>query len=135
MTAMIFSSLQKSFSCIKSSRIGCTGSTYLRLYCDQRLPATTLYCTTAFAPRPPASYLQSVTIKEKSIKNPKEYIELKLSIVDTHPGKAGHGLPTIVGVHGIPGSGMDFDPLIRMLSDKGIRFVAPTFPGETWLHF
>jgi hypothetical protein len=38
--------------------------------------------------------------------------------------------PTVLALHGAPGSHQDFAPLIKYLSKHGARVIAPNFPGK-----
>lgn len=71
-----------------------------------------------------------ITVTEKSTKKRGQFIKLEVSVIDTHPGETDR--PTVVAVHGSPGSGMDFEPLISHLVESGVRFVAPTTPGMSF---
>lgn len=71
-----------------------------------------------------------ITVTKKSTKKRGQFIKLEVSVIDTHPGETDR--PTVVAVHGSPGSGMDFEPLISHLVESGVRFVAPTTPGMSF---
>jgi hypothetical protein len=72
-------------------------------------------------------HLHRVCVVQESILKPGEMIEMEVSVVDTHPHD--NKLPVVVGIPGIPGWALDFEPLIEKLMDKNVRFIGPTFPG------
>lgn len=48
--------------------------------------------------------------------------------IDTQPNIS--TLPTVLALHGAPGSWRDFTFLSSYLHDSGYRFIAPTFPSK-----
>lgn len=72
-------------------------------------------------------HLHRVPVTQQSIVTPGQTVDFQLSVLDTHPGDTQH--PIVVGIPGIPGWALDFEPLIQQLSDRNIRFIGPTFPG------
>ena len=72
-------------------------------------------------------HVHKVAVTQESVKTPGQTIDLELSVIDTHPGDRER--TTVVGLHGNPGWAVDFEPLIQQLSERNIRFIAPTFPG------
>ncbi|XP_071104437.1 uncharacterized protein [Haliotis cracherodii] len=84
----------------------------------------------------PSSWFHKYQIVQKSVLDGDTDIECTVSVIDTHRGATDK--PIVFGVHGLPGQGDDFEPLISQLHKRGVRVVAPTFPGfegsllETW---
>ena len=72
-------------------------------------------------------HVHKVAVTQESVKTPGQTIDLELSVIDTHPGDTER--TTVVGLHGNPGWAVDFEPLIQHLTERNIRFIAPTFPG------
>jgi len=50
--------------------------------------------------------------------------------VDTNQNEYNHKQPLVLALHGVPGSHQDFGPLIKHLYPKGVRVIAPNFPGS-----
>jgi predicted alpha/beta-fold hydrolase len=61
-------------------------------------------------------------------KCPASGIDYTVHYVDSLPA-AKVIAPTVLTVHGAPGSYNDFDPLLHQLADRGFRVIAPNFPG------
>ncbi|XP_076471585.1 uncharacterized protein F35H12.5-like [Babylonia areolata] len=72
-------------------------------------------------------HVHKVTVRQESMLTKGQIIDFDISVIDTHPGDKEKA--TVVGVHGIPGSGTDFEPCIQRLAESSVRFIGPTFPG------
>lgn len=71
--------------------------------------------------------------ERKFRKLPKGDIDFKVRYVDTHKNISlcqESSVPTVVALHGAPGSCKDFSSLASFLQQNGARVVAPSFPGK-----
>ena len=115
-----------------------TAKQYLQLASRHRQFCVHMKINSGFAGPVPAAnqmasstayHFQSVGVSQESVLNPGQTIQFELPVIDTHPGD--NERPVVLGVHGAPGLAADFEPLIRMLSERNVRFIAPTFPGRS----
>ena len=61
-----------------------------------------------------------------------EGLEFHVKYLDTGSGPIDTSqTPTIVALHGGPGSHVDFLPIIEKLVNQGVRFICPNFPGNS----
>ncbi|XP_067655659.1 uncharacterized protein [Haliotis asinina] len=84
---------------------------------------TRAMCTSSL----PSSWYHKYQFQQKSVLDGATDIECTVSVIDTHHGATDK--PIVLGIHGLLGQGEDFEPLISKLHKRGIRVVAPTFPG------
>lgn len=66
---------------------------------------------------------------------PRDGIDLDLRYIDTMPSadnSVAQSSPTVLLVHGAPGSHADYASLIVRLSQDGVRVLAPTFPDVSY---
>ena len=64
---------------------------------------------------------------------PKEGLTFNVEYVDTKEFTNNDKAPVVLALHGSPGSHKDFHPLINHLASKGVRLIAPNFPGKILL--
>jgi hypothetical protein len=57
-------------------------------------------------------------------------IKMNASYLDTRASNHDGCRPTVMMIHGAPGSHHDFLPIIDILAEKGIRVIAPNMPGK-----
>ena len=65
---------------------------------------------------------------------PPSGVEMDVEDVDTHVDRNSkkEDVPTILAVHGAPGTHRDFAQLIEHFAAKGVRVIAPTFPSKAF---
>lgn len=60
---------------------------------------------------------------------PSDGIDMTVKYVDSLPS-ASYNAPTVMAIHGTPGSYTDFSPLLQQLSNSGFRVISPNMPGQ-----
>lgn len=73
------------------------------------------------------------TCKKRYAKAPKDGVEFEIDYIDTgsliqQNQQAGNRPPTVLALHGAPGSYHDYALLIHHLSQQNVRVIAPNFP-------
>lgn len=77
------------------------------------------------------AYYQSLLAQGRGRRWPLTGVTFDVAYVDTHPD-APPTKPTVVALHGCPGNHLDFKELTAFLDGKGVRVIAPNFPGYGW---
>lgn len=56
-------------------------------------------------------------------------LTMDIEYADTLPLCTSADRPTILALHGAPGSHVDFKPFIEYFASKNVRIIVPTYPG------